>query len=276
MYVIKGFMEKIKVSKFKFIILLMMLILLVTVIFVRKNYCNASEEPTKIVVNDVIETMNLDANSQGKIIVIDPGHGSKWDMSMEPMSPGSNKKRVKSPVGAIGEYSKVPEYKVDWEVSLKLKRILEDKGFVVVMTKSDISENPGGIERAEIGNKANARLVVRIHADSFEDQSVNGATILAPEALSGDKKSLSEESSRCANIILNTLANRVGVKDRGVVLRDDLTAFNWSNVPTLLIEMGFLSNKNEDKLLNTEDYQNKMAQGIADGIEEAVKIEWDK
>jgi N-acetylmuramoyl-L-alanine amidase len=276
MHVLKDFMEKIKVSKFKFIILFMMFILLVTVIFIKGNLGNASEDPTKIIVNDVIETMNLNANSQGKVIVIDPGHGVKWDMSMEPISPGSNKKRVKSPVGAIGEHTKIPEYKVDWDVSLKLKRILEDKGFIVVITKSDISENPGGIERAEIGNKANARLVVRIHADSFEDQSVNGATILVPEALSEDKKSLSEESSRCANIILNTLANEVGVKERGVVLRDDLTAFNWSDVPTLLIEMGFLSNKDEDKLLNTEDYQNKMAQAIADGIEEAVKIEWNK
>jgi N-acetylmuramoyl-L-alanine amidase len=275
MHVIKDFKERVKASRFKLIILFMMLTLLITVVFIRGNLGVASGDPTKVIVNDVIETMNLNANSQDKVIVIDPGHGIKWDMSLEPLSPGSNKKRVKAPVGAIGDHTKIPEYKVDWDVSLKLKKILEDKGFIVVMTKSDISENPGGIERAEIGNKANARLVVRIHADSFEDQSVSGTTILVPEAINDDKKALSEESSRCANIILNTLENEVGMKTRGVVLRNDLTAFNWSNVPTLLIEMGFLSNKNEDELLNTEDYQNKMAQAIADGVEESVKIEWN-
>lgn len=276
MHVIKDFKEKVKASKFKLIILFMMLTLLITIVFIRGSIGVASEDPTKIIVNDVIETMNLNANSQDKVIVIDPGHGVKWDMSLEPLSPGSNKKRVKSPVGAIGDHTKIPEYKVDWDVSLKLKKILEDKGFIVMMTKSDISENPGGIERAETGNKANARLVVRIHADSFEDQSVSGTSILVPEAINDDKKALSEESSRCANIILNTLENEVGLKARGVVLRKDLTAFNWSNVPTLLIEMGFLSNKNEDQLLNTQEYQNKMAQAIADGVEEAVKIEWNK
>ncbi len=276
MHVINDFKEKVKASKFKLIILIMMFTLLITVVFIRSNLGMASGDPTKVIVNDVIETMNLSANSQDKIIVIDPGHGVKWDMSLEPLSPGSNKKKVKAPVGAIGDYTKIPEYKADWDVSLKLKKILEDKGFIVVMTKSDISENPGGIERAEIGNKANARLVVRIHADSFEDQSVSGTTILVPEALNDDRKELSVESSRSANIILNTLENEVGVKARGVVLREDLTAFNWSNVPTLLIEMGFLSNKNEDELLNNEDYQNKMARAIADGIEEAVKIEWNK
>lgn len=275
MHVFKDFMEKVKASKFKFIILFMMVTLLVTLVFIKGNGGAAYGDSKKITVNDVIETMNLNANTQGKVIVIDPGHGSEWDMSLEPLAPGSSKKRVKAPVGAVGEFTKIPEYKVDWDVALKLKKILEDKGFIVVMTKSSIEENPGGIERAETGNKANARLVVRIHADSFEDEAVNGTTILVPEALSGDRKPLSEESSRCANIILNTLESDVGVKARGVVLRDDLTAFNWSNVPTLLIEMGFLSNKNEDILLNNEDHQNKLAQAIADGIEEAVKIEWN-
>lgn len=275
MHVFKDFMEKVRASSLNLIILFMMFTLLLTIIFIRSDFGKASEEPKKILVNDVIETMNLKSNNQGKVIVIDPGHGSECDMSYEPLAPGSSKKRVKAPVGAVGSFTKIPEYKVDWDVALKLKKILEDKGFIVVMTKKSIDENPGGIERAEIGNKANARLVVRIHADSFEDKDVSGTSILVPEALSDDRKSLSEESSRCANIILKSLVNKAEVKDRGVVLRDDLTAFNWSNVPTLLIEMGFLSNKNEDMLLNNESYQNKMAQAIADGIEEAVKIEWN-
>ena len=276
MHVIKEFVEKIKVSRFNFIILLMLITLMVSIIFIKGNSRAASDNSKQIIVTDVIETINLSANSEGKVIVIDPGHGSEWDMSLEPLAPGSSRKRVKSPVGAVGSFTNIPEYKVDWDVALKLKKLLEDKGFIVVMTKDSIEENPSGIERAELGNKANARLVVRIHADSFEDKRVYGTTILVPEALSDDRKSLSEESSRCANIILNKLENNAGVKGRGVVLRGDLTAFNWSNVPTLLIEMGFLSNEKEDRLLNTDDYQNKLARVIADGIEEAVKIEWNK
>ena len=51
------------------------------------------------------------------------------------------------------------------------------------------------------------------------------------------------------------------MKNRGVVERTDLTGFNWSKVPVILVETGFLSNPQEDKLLNSEEYQNKIAKG---------------
>jgi N-acetylmuramoyl-L-alanine amidase len=273
---IKTLTEKINESKFRYAIFLLLTILFIATAVVRIYNGKAADNPQKIEVSDVIETMNLNNNNIGKVIVIDPGHGVEVNMEKEPLAPGSSKLRVKAPVGAIGVFTKTPEYQIDWDVALKLKGILENKGFTVVMTKNNIAENPSGIERAEIGNKANARLVVRIHADSFKDSSVQGTSVLAPDAIDESRKSLSSESSRCANIILNVMANKAGVKDRGVVLRDDLTAFNWSNVPTLLIEMGFLSNKDEDMMLNREEYQDKLADAIADGIEEAVKIEWNE
>lgn len=280
----KGFIKKTKGVKQKYFIFFLLVVLLIGITAIRNNPNRANSEEisngknnsNEIEVKDIIETINLDPNNAGKVIVIDPGHGSEYDMSKEPLAPGSNKKRVKAPTGATGEFTNIPEYQVNWEVSLKLKKLLEEKGFVVVFTKTDIKKNPTGIERAEIGNKTNARLVVRIHADSFEDASVWGTSLLAPEASSADRKKLSEESSRCANIIMEYLVDQAGVKNRGVKLRSDLTAFNWSNVPTLLIEMGFLSNKKEDTLLVTDEYQNKLATAIASGIEEAVKIEWNK
>jgi N-acetylmuramoyl-L-alanine amidase len=276
MFDIKTLIEKINALKFRYAIFVLLTILFIATAVVRIYNGKAANNPQKVEVNDVIETMNLHSNNAGKVIVIDPGHGVKVDMDTEPLAPGSLKKRVKAPVGAIGVFTKTPEYKIDWDVALKLKSILEEKGFTVVMTKNDMVENPSGIERAEIGNKENARLVVRIHADSFKDSSVTGTSILVPGADSGSRESLSNESSRCANMILSVMANKAGVKERGVVLRKDLTAFNWSNVPTLLIEMGFLSNKEEDMLLNQEEYQYKLASAIADGIEEALKVEWNQ
>lgn len=204
-------------------------------------------------------------------IVIDPGHGKKADMTLEPGAPGFNFKRVKAPLGCIGNYSKTPEYVINYCVSLKLKAILEKKGFNVVVTKNDILENPGGRERAEVGNKANARLVVRIHADSFKDEAAKGTTLIIPAPINETLKKISVESDRCAKIILESLILNAGVKSRGIITKRELTAFNWSTVPTLLIEMGFLSNREEDMLLNTEEYQNKLAEAIAIGIEQAVK-----
>jgi N-acetylmuramoyl-L-alanine amidase len=62
-----------------------------------------------------------------------------------------------------------------------------------------------------------------------------------------------------------------GAVDRGVVTRSDLSGFNWSAVPTVLVEMGFMSNASEDRALNTDAYQDKLARGLADGIVEYLR-----
>jgi N-acetylmuramoyl-L-alanine amidase len=58
----------------------------------------------------------------------------------------------------------------------------------------------------------------------------------------------------------------LGSNDRGTVARKDVVGFNWSNVPVVLAEVGFLTNPGEDKLLNDASYQQRAAQGIADGV----------
>ena len=57
-----------------------------------------------------------------------------------------------------------------------------------------------------------------------------------------------------------------GAKNNGIVQRSDLTGFNFAEVPTILIEMGFLSNPDEDARMETEEYRDKLAQGICNGI----------
>lgn len=95
--------------------------------------------------------------------------------------------------------------------------------------------------------------------------------MLVPAAINENTKAIHDKSSSYGKTILDTLVNEVGMKNRGVVERDDMTGFNWSKVPVVLIEMGFLSNEEEDKLLNTDDYQNKVAKALADGIDLSLK-----
>lgn len=211
--------------------------------------------------------------NNGITIVVDPGHGKKADMTMEYVGPNTKIRRAKSPVGAVGSFSKTPEYQINLEVAMKLKTILEEKGFNVVMTKTTLEENPAGSERAAIGNRVNARIAVRIHADSYKDSSARGTTILVPADINDDMKKIAGESLRIANIMMEKLVEHAGVKPREISTRKDLTTFDWSKVPTMIIEMGFLSNKEEDMLLNTSEYQDKIAQSIAMGIEEALKDE---
>ena len=67
------------------------------------------------------------------------------------------------------------------------------------------------------------------------------------------------------------MVKNTGAKSRGVTRTDTMSGINWSKVPVTIIEMGFLSNEKEDKLLASENYQNKIVQGMVNGINEYLK-----
>jgi N-acetylmuramoyl-L-alanine amidase len=204
-----------------------------------------------------------------KIVVLDPGHGNRSNLEKEAIYPGDKELKIKDGGGAEGINSKTPEYVIAMGITVKLKGLLENKGYTVIMTKTTPQESPGNIERAEVGNKNNADLAIRIHADSSESSNISGASMLVPAPI-GYAKDISEISRKYGQVVLESLIDEVGMKNKGVVERNDLTGFNWSKVPVILVETGFLSNPQEDKLLNTEEYQNKIAKGLFDGIDKAL------
>ena len=204
-----------------------------------------------------------------KIVVIDPGHSSNGNKGMEQQSPDSDIMKIKDPGGAEGISTGTPEYVVAMSVSLKLKKLLEQNNITVITTKTQDTESPGNIERAETGNVNNADLAIRIHCDSADAQSARGASMLTPAPI-GYAKNISDISKKYGQVILNNLVSTAGMNNRGVVERSDLTGFNWSKVPVVLVEMGFMSNPEEDKLLNDDNYQNKLAQGLCNGIVETL------
>lgn len=248
---------------------------------------NEIEISSRNIVQDdemVKEAKNKESNTQENIeeikdteknkivIVIDPGHSGKTSTEREPIYPGASETKRKESGGAVGVATKIPEYKTVMEISLKLKELLEEKGYIVIMTRTDHEVILGNVERARIGNDANANLVIRIHADSTSNQGVAGASMLIPE---NNKRTgaIYDKSKQYAEVVMHELVNEVGMKNRGIITRDDLTGFNWSKVPVVLLEAGFLSNPNEDRMLNSPEYQGKIATGLAKGIEKAIPIE---
>ena len=114
------------------------------------------------------------------VIVIDPGHASVTSTEKEQQAPGSNIMKIKEPGGAQGIKTKTPEYLVNMAVAVRLKSLLEKKGYTVIMTKTQNKQMLGNIARAKVGNIAKADLVIRIHADSNNNSSVKGASMLVP------------------------------------------------------------------------------------------------
>ncbi len=211
---------------------------------------------------------NLD--NKNYTICIDPGHQEKGDSNLEPIGPGSSSKKARVSSGTTGVATKKPEYKLNLEASIVLKNILEGKGYNVVMTRESHNVNISNSERAIFGNEKKSDMVVRIHADSLDNSSKTGASILVPQKDGKYTSTIYESSNKCADLIKNEL-ERMNIKVNGIFERGDLTGFNWSKVPVVLIEMGFMSNYNEDLMMSNPEYQRKMMQSVADGIEIYLK-----
>ena len=208
-----------------------------------------------------------------KVVVIDPGHGAGGNGEYELQSPDSDISKIKDGGGTQGVSTGAPEYAVNLKVAEKLKALLEQKNYTVIMTKTTASEAPGNIARAEIGNNNNADLVIRIHCDGLDNQSIIGASMLVPAPI-GYARDISSISAQYGQTILDNLVVSAGMNNRGVSQRSDMTGFNWSKVPVILVEMGFMSNPEEDRLLSDDSYENKLAQGLSNGIVQCLN-KWD-
>lgn len=200
------------------------------------------------------------------IICIDPGHQSKGNSKTEPIAPGSKVKKAKVSSGTTGVVTRIPEYKLNLKIALKLEKLLKNEGFKIVMTRTTNNVNVSNAERAIIANNAKADISIRIHADGSTNKNVKGISILYP-AKTSVKRNVYDKSKEAAKLVLTSLISKTRATSHGTVPRSDLTGFNWSKVPSILIETGFMTNVSEDKKLQESAYEDKIASGIVKGIE---------
>ena len=197
----------------------------------------------------------------GLKIGIDPGHQGKANSDKEPIAPGSKETKAKVSSGTSGRSTGIAEYVTVLEISLKLRDALEAQGAEVYMTRDTHDIDISNLERAEMMNELGVDLVLRIHCDGAEDSSANGIGMFVRKT--GEKQ---QESEAAAQVLLEAMVEATGAKKRGVFLRDTYTMNNWSVVPCILVECGFMSNPEEDEKLNDPDYQNLLVQGMVEGI----------
>lgn len=199
------------------------------------------------------------------VVVLDPGHQAKPDLSPEPIGPGSPETKEKATAGACGVATKRQEAEVALEVSLRMKTRLEAAGVRVIMTRVSNAVDLGNVERAQIANRAQADLFVRVHADAASSPSIRGVQVLYPEG-NAWVGPITAASKRAAGIVEARLVNATGAPGQGISGVSDISGFNWSKVPAILVETGFLSNADEDRLLANPGYQDKVAAGAVAGI----------
>lgn len=210
------------------------------------------------------------AASNGYVVGIDPGHQSaSIDMSAtEPNGPGSTVMKAKASTGTTGSYSGLPEYQLNLDVSLKLKSVLEEKGYQVVMTRTDNETAISNAERAQLVAEQGADIYVRIHANGDDTHTVSGALTMSPSQNNPYVAHLYEDSNRLSQCILDAYCAATGFASLGVQYYDDMTGINWSSVPVTIVEMGFMTYESDDLQMADPTFQDTMAAGIADGIDD--------
>ena len=193
------------------------------------------------------------------LICLDPGHGTARDVGrqVEPIGPGSTQLKVKDPGGAAGEAPVV------LAVARRTRALLLARGYRVAMTRDGVGYRGGNRERARFCNGRDAALMIRIHADGSPDPGVHGISTLVPALRRGWTDDIHGPSRRAGRLFQQELVGATGARDLGVVERADLTGFNWADVPAVLVETGFMSNRREAGLLRSAAYQQKLAGALA-------------
>ncbi len=199
------------------------------------------------------------------LICLDPGHGTPPAIGRqtEPIGPGSSVRKIKDGGGASGEAA------VALAIANKTRTLLLRRGYRVAMTRTGPTfryGNGGNVARARFCNRRGAALMLRIHADGSTDTSRNGLSTLYPSFHRGWTDDIYASSLRAAKAIQRSTVAATGARDLGLSRRSDLTGFNWSNVPAVLVETGFMSNPSERRLLQSSAYQWKVARGFTAGV----------
>lgn len=203
-----------------------------------------------------------------RLIVIDAGHQRYGNNEQEPIGPGATETKAKVTSGATGVVTEKLESLINLEVAFKLKEKLEASGYQVIMVRTSQDVNMSNSERAKIANENNAGAFIRIHCNSDSSSSAKGALTIAPSKSNQYCSQIAQASQSLSKSVLDNICNETGAKNRGVMISDSMSGINWCQVPVTIVEMGFLSNPEEDRLLSDSNYQDKIVTGIVKGINE--------
>ena len=174
--------------------------------------------------------------------------------------------------GAVGVRTGVCERELNLQIAIKLKNLLEKSGIGVTMTRTSkaglYSGMPGTnfkaedmAKRAEIINGSGAMLAVSIHMNTYSSSNRRGAQVFFREG-----EEASTELAKLLQITLNRTINEKHVGRGFSSLRGDYYLLNYSDIPAVIVECGFLTSPLDEELLISESYQDELAYQLCSGI----------
>jgi N-acetylmuramoyl-L-alanine amidase len=162
------------------------------------------------------------------------------------------------------------EKKICLQTARLLKQYLDQLGYHVVMTRANDAFIPLA-KRVEIANQSSCNIFVSVHFNSSKTPTAHGIEVFFCDSKS--EKSRASSSRKLADAILGRVIRRTSAHSRGIK-KGNFYVIRETQMPAVLIEGGFLTNSNERSLLKSREYQEKIARGIADGIDAYFKARW--
>lgn len=200
----------------------------------------------------------------GQVVGLDPGHQMRADTDLEAIAPDSPLTKIRQSAGCFGIRSGVPEYRINLLVAKKVAALLESCGATAVMTRASSNVSLSNIERAVLMNESGAAIWIRLHCNASPDPETSAPCVLIPSVRV--TPGIYEYSLYLGECLSRSFGAAVGAERVDLVSLENQTGFNWSEIPVVTLEMGYLSNIKNDALLNSDAYQTRCALGIFYGI----------
>jgi len=196
---------------------------------------------------------------------VDPGHQGKSDAKTEPNAPWDNTPKARVAGGCRGVKSGIMEYEVVLQIGLRLRDLLKAQGATVVLTRDTNEINISNKERAELFNAHKVDLAIRLHLNNGNGR---GAFMLVPRkhCTNWYEENIAAAGTIIAIYCADTGLPMVREKDSGLTYRSDQTGFNWCERPIVCIEMGHLSNAEDDALFSDPAFWDVAAAALCRGI----------
>ena len=180
--------------------------------------------------------------------------------------------------GAVSEFSNISESDINLQIVLKIQKLLEQSGTTVILTRSDeraiynldshtlrekkISDIKN---RVKIGNESSADIFVSVHLNKISQQQYYGWQCFY--------KNKNEKSKKLAEVIQSNLNQSIQKENNRIAMKiGSVYIVKKVEIPISIVECGFLSNKQEEQELQTEEYQQKLAWGIYNGINDYFNL----